>query len=250
MGNLKKESGITLIALVVTIIVLLILAGVSIQMIAGESGILTQAKRAKEETERATEEEQRKLAMLEATTNLENTTYKGVTIPAGFAPTKIEGEDTVKEGLVIIDENGNEFVWIEVPKNNDIYKRTTVNVTNFDGNFYINIEDDLKDYVKEYREARYAKVEVTTSDNWQENCKLDENKYIALKNSMLKSIYINEGFWIGRYETGYEGEIRYNTNKNWNEEVNKNPVIKEGAYPLNYICYPQAQKLSNNITLV
>ena len=65
---------------------------------------------------------------------------------------------------------------------------------------------------------------------------------------MLKSIYINEGFWIGRYETGYEGEIRYKETNNWTEEVDKNPVIKEGAYPLNYICYPQAQKLSNNIT--
>ena len=45
-----KERGITLIALVVTIIVLLILAGVSIQMIAGQSGILNQARQAKEET--------------------------------------------------------------------------------------------------------------------------------------------------------------------------------------------------------
>ena len=46
-----KESGITLIALVVTIIVLLILAGVSIAMLTGENGILNQASKAKEETE-------------------------------------------------------------------------------------------------------------------------------------------------------------------------------------------------------
>ena len=46
----KKQKGITLIALVVTIIILLILAGVSIAMLTGNNGILTQGKRAKEET--------------------------------------------------------------------------------------------------------------------------------------------------------------------------------------------------------
>ena len=47
----KNNNGITLIALVITIIVLLILAGVSIAMLTGENGILTQAQRAKNETE-------------------------------------------------------------------------------------------------------------------------------------------------------------------------------------------------------
>ena len=47
--KLKNTKGITLIALVVTIIVLLILAGVSIAMLTGNNGILTQGKRAKEE---------------------------------------------------------------------------------------------------------------------------------------------------------------------------------------------------------
>ena len=42
-----KESGITLIALVITIIVLLILAGVTIAMVVGDNGILTRAREAK-----------------------------------------------------------------------------------------------------------------------------------------------------------------------------------------------------------
>ena len=46
-----KNKGITLIALVITIIILLILAGVSISMISGENGILTKATEAKEEWE-------------------------------------------------------------------------------------------------------------------------------------------------------------------------------------------------------
>ena len=46
----KQERGITLIALVVTIVVLLILAAVSISMLGGENGIITQAQNAKLET--------------------------------------------------------------------------------------------------------------------------------------------------------------------------------------------------------
>ena len=58
----KKQKGITLIALVVTIIVLLILAGVSIAMLTGNNGILTQGKRAKEETTVGHEKEAAQMA--------------------------------------------------------------------------------------------------------------------------------------------------------------------------------------------
>ena len=54
----KRERGITLIALVITIIVLLILAGVSIAMLTGENGILVQAQNANEQTEIGEEKEE------------------------------------------------------------------------------------------------------------------------------------------------------------------------------------------------
>ena len=50
---MRNQKGITLIALVITIIVLLILAGVSIAMLTGKNGILTQANNAKAETAKA-----------------------------------------------------------------------------------------------------------------------------------------------------------------------------------------------------
>ena len=50
---LKNNKGITLIALVITIIVLLILAGVSIAMLTGDNGILTQATSARDDTKAA-----------------------------------------------------------------------------------------------------------------------------------------------------------------------------------------------------
>ena len=53
----KKQSGITLVALVVTIVVLLILAGVSINLVLGENGLITQAKEAKEKSASGMNEE-------------------------------------------------------------------------------------------------------------------------------------------------------------------------------------------------
>ena len=54
---MRKEQGITLIALVITIIVLLILAGISIATLVGENGILAKANTAKEESKKAEYEE-------------------------------------------------------------------------------------------------------------------------------------------------------------------------------------------------
>ena len=69
---IRNKEGITLIALVITIIVLLILAGVSIAMLTGTNGILTQAQLAKSETEKAAARESLEIKMLGAKT--ENST--------------------------------------------------------------------------------------------------------------------------------------------------------------------------------
>ena len=60
--NYRKNKGITLIALVITIIVLLILAGVSVAMLTGENGILSQAQKAGEQTDIGREKEDIALA--------------------------------------------------------------------------------------------------------------------------------------------------------------------------------------------
>ena len=60
----NKEKGITLIALVITIIVLLILAGVAIAILTGDNGVLTKAASAKDKTERAEVIENAKLDIL------------------------------------------------------------------------------------------------------------------------------------------------------------------------------------------
>lgn len=66
MKNFRKNQGITLIALVITVIVLLILAGVSIATLTGDNGILTRAQEAKNKTEEAQDAEKINLAVAEA----------------------------------------------------------------------------------------------------------------------------------------------------------------------------------------
>ena len=66
---MKNQNGITLIALVITIIVLLILAGVAIAMLSGENGILTQATKASEDYDKGALEEAVKLAIGEIMTD-------------------------------------------------------------------------------------------------------------------------------------------------------------------------------------
>ena len=75
-NKLRNAKGITLIALVITIIVLLILAGVSITMISSQEGILKKATSAKETQEKATEVEKVKLAVQAAMMNENGTVDK------------------------------------------------------------------------------------------------------------------------------------------------------------------------------
>ena len=69
----KANSGITLIALVITIIVLLILAGVSIAMLTGQNGILTQAQNSKQATEKAEVKERAQTDIVGVQTETEST---------------------------------------------------------------------------------------------------------------------------------------------------------------------------------
>ena len=64
--TLKSKKGITLIALVITIIILIILAGISISMLVGTDGIITKTRQAKQNMENATIEEQERLNALYA----------------------------------------------------------------------------------------------------------------------------------------------------------------------------------------
>lgn len=66
---LKENKGVTLVALVITIIVLLILAGVTLSMVMGDSGIFSKANKASSETTISSAKDAVRLATLEAVTD-------------------------------------------------------------------------------------------------------------------------------------------------------------------------------------
>ena len=94
--NKKNARGITLIALVITIIVLLILAGVTIAALSGDNGILKRATEASAKTGQTNSAEQVKLAIMTATTEglgvPDKTVLRNELTKAGFV-VKTEGDD-------------------------------------------------------------------------------------------------------------------------------------------------------------
>ena len=96
---MKKNKGITLIALVITIIVLLILAGVAISMLSGENGILRKAAEAKTKTEQAQKEEAIALADMEIESHFisKSSKYKcGYGYVTGVTVENYQVTDTIK----------------------------------------------------------------------------------------------------------------------------------------------------------
>ena len=96
----KKERGITLVALVVTIVVLLILAGVSISMVLGNNGIVTKAKETQTAQDKAYAEDViesgLKAVQIEV---LSNTLPTGKTANVAYVVEKInDSAFTVKSG--------------------------------------------------------------------------------------------------------------------------------------------------------
>ena len=121
----KEMKGITLVALVVTIVVLLILAGVSINLVLGDNGIIAKAKEAQRKSAEATQNDL--IGMNELAQQLEEKINgsagggAGTKVPAEAtaetAPyfpdnTFTKKEGTIDTGLVIKDANRNEYVWV------------------------------------------------------------------------------------------------------------------------------------------
>ena len=99
---MKKEAGITLLALVITIIILLILAGITINAITGDNGIIGNAGKAKEETEITNEKEIIEKATIQAKGN-----NKYGNIEESELQSELDKE--TKEGKTEVADVGDEF---------------------------------------------------------------------------------------------------------------------------------------------
>ena len=255
----KEMKGITLVALVVTIVVLLILAGVSINLVLGNNGIIAKAKDA--ETKSAEASQNDLIGMNELAQQLEeqiNGSGNGTepeTVP--YLPSDDFHYDTstsIDTGLVIKDGKENEYVWVVVPRTTAVYKTTGLGKTTFTDADYTSIEKDLKEYTKTYRGST-SYSDTYTADDKNVGWFADATAYNNLKNSMLKSVYENGGFYVGRYEAGIDTTT--GTNRNSEGPTNSDgkytiegmsiPVSKADAYPYTYVTRTQAQNLASNV---
>ena len=175
--------------------------------------------------------------------------YTADTVPYYPDNTFEKDSDTnLNDGLVIQDLNGNEYVWIEVPKSlyaNSNYNTETTTADQRPANSedYDKIEYCLHKYTDYYRDETNFIDEYYTRSNLD----LTDVQYTALKQKMLKSVYENGGFWIGRYEAGIE------TNRTASGTPTAAPLSKPGTiekpvYPYTYVTCSQAQTVANMLT--
>ena len=264
---MKNNKGITLVALVVTIVVLLILATVSINLVLGDNGIVKKAQDAKTKSAEASENDLKGMNSL--VSEMEGALAGNGGAGGSGTDTKVPAEATaetapyfpdntftkkegkIDTGLVIQDASGNEYVWVVVPRTTAVYKKTGLGKTTFTDTDYTNIETDLQNYTSTYRNGTsYSDTWAADTDNvgW-----LTSDEYTELKNKMLKSVYLNGGFYVGRYEAGID--ITTGTNRTKIEsQVNGKypvpttvPVSKADAYPYTYVTRTQAQNLASNV---
>ena len=157
-------------------------------------------------------------------------------LPTGF--TQVKGT-TLKNGLTIQDSTGNQYVWVEVPKTGKVYPTAGLNITEFTTDEYTAIEADLHTYTDVYRDGTSYK------DEYYSEVGLTNDQYTNLKKTMLKSVYQNGGFYIGKYETGIENKPK--TSGSADTAPTETPVIKQNAYPYIYVTCSQAQTLASNM---
>ncbi len=304
--KMKQTQGITLMALIVTIIVLLILAGISISMISGNNGIINKAIEARDATEIAGLVEEIKMEILEKQMdNLGNLTsddlrdvlkehFTGVpeSLPedenelAELELTTIDGKHTIKvgdiwqgslsdssggvatlpsntgttpylpsadfsqvagtdlsSGLVIEDNLGNQYVWIEVPNDG-----TGPNYTGITSKTqYDEIEVALQAYAADYRKGSAAQSYSWEDEYYSDDVTgLTQTQYNNLKETMLASVYTNGGFWIGRYEAGDSEATESNTTIT-SSNTSHTVVSKADQIPYTYVTCSEAQTLANSV---
>ncbi len=211
-NGLKNARGITLISLVITIVVLLILAGVTIATLTGDNGMLTRVQEAKNKTKQASQVEELTLAKMELLSSRDiseitlsngNIIFKDkhnniAVIPNKFVISGYDDERNIENGLVIyqiddnqaiewteenrneIQETYNQFVWIPVENEKDYIRNTTyreenISKTAYGDNYYL--PDGIQPII----------------DNSDSNEQAEKEAVLGIG-----------GFYISRYEAGTE----------------------------------------------
>ena len=242
----KQEKGITLIALVVTIVVLLILAGVSISLVLNNNGVISRAKEAKNRYAEAQTNEEKQLNEVsdwikEAvgdTTGGSGSTVDGVPIPAGF----VYVGGTKASGLVISDAAAD----------NEKYKGQTTVGTDLQGNQFVWIPVDS---IADYKRTAYSRLiasgitDTATNSEQIKYSRSDSNYFKeALPADEKTSVETNKGFYIGRYEAGDQESTNSKKLRARGASISNTITVKAGQAPYNYVTRTQAKSLAEGFS--
>ena len=245
--------------MVVTIVVLLILAGISLNLVLGQNGIISRAQDARNQTvegqvntEKAvnalTDEMEDLISENENSGNGGNSgggnsggsgsTVDGVPIPSGFVyvggtkasglvisdnaadKEKYKGQTTVGTDLV-----GNQFVWIPVENIAD-YKRTA---------YSMNVATGTIDSTTNSEQIKYS----SSRDYYFTE---------ALPADEKTSVETNKGFYIGRYEAGDQESTNSKTLRASGASTSNTITVKAGQAPYNHVTRTQAKSLAEGFS--
>ena len=258
----NKDKGITLIALVITIIILLILAGISISALTNQ-GLFKNAKTAQNATEKAEKEqgqrlneyedeinkylnnanEDEKIGLITDNINKElsktdNTKLKDekgnrIVVPAGFKI--INGATTVDKGIVIEDvtetaTKGSQFVWVPV---GTITKANGTTVTITLGRYDFNSTTGV--------ESAYSGSYIEEDANDTSTLKKYGNTIAKNITNFKNSVATNGGYYIGRYEA------RTATARSTKDNALTQITEKGAENVYNWVTQLQAAQLSQNM---
>ena len=270
MINRKQNKGITLVALVITIIILLILATISIQSLTN-TGLFAKAQEAKEKSQNAEENQAKTLNeyedelnkyisgdvktpvkkvsdnignVLSTTDNTELQDIYGnkIVVPAGFkivSNSDTNNATTVDKGIVIEDATsgataGSQFVWIPVGKIYTDTAKTDANAKTIELGRYSFDSNGNKSACSESYDEEDANDESTLTNT--------ENKAIAKNITNFKSsVSTNGGYYIGRYEA------RTTTARSSKDDVLTQITEKGTDSVYNYVTQKQAAEQAQNM---
>ena len=222
---MKKQKGITLIALIITIIVLLILSGVALATITGNNNIIENSNNAVGQYKEKAEDEEITLNEVEEYIKLytlpdvttateiqsETTEYKDakgnkVVVPGGFK-VRTDLATTVDKGIVIEDSDGNQFVWVPV---GTITKSDGSEVTIELGRYTFNtsngtpkLQQSASNYESSVPISSYYTELAIFRESSFDNATTSTNATAYRLKEWINSATSNEGYYIARYEASF-----------------------------------------------
>ena len=260
----RNRNGITLVALVITIIILLILAGIAIASLTGDNGLFARANQARQNTIDAQNKENATLegyedlidiyaegaatagtvndAKLESKRYAQTTTIKDdlnndVVIPMGFKVSS-DSATIVEDGVVIEDKNGNQFVWIPAKTGEGaelkLSNGKTVTIKYERLAYGSNIATGTNDDKTNSEIINYSN---SSNNFFIEEMPIDE----------VSSINRNGGYYIGRYESGDKESTLIKEMRNEDSSQNNTVTIQKNQVPYNYITFNNLKKLAEQM---